>query len=202
MTVTQIIPLDKRRSKVFLDGDLAFALYRGELKQYRLEEGAELSRETYDEIVTQVLWKRAKERALYLLKASDKTSFQIRRKLEEGYYPAQVIDQVIGLLEKYRYLDDLEYARRYVEYYGTSRSRQRLALDLSRKGLDREQISRVLEEQPVEEEEQIKKFLRKKGYEPGAELPWEERRKWYAALMRKGFSSEAVRRVMGGFEEF
>ena len=39
MTVTEIIPLDKRRSKVILDEDFALALYNGEIKRYHMEAG-------------------------------------------------------------------------------------------------------------------------------------------------------------------
>ena len=39
MTVTEIIPLDKRRSKVILDEDFALALYNGEINRYHMEAG-------------------------------------------------------------------------------------------------------------------------------------------------------------------
>ena len=51
MTVDRLEPLDRQRSKVFVDGDFAFVLYRGEIRRYHLEEGAELSEALYREIL-------------------------------------------------------------------------------------------------------------------------------------------------------
>ena len=39
MMVTAVIPVDKRKSKVFLEEGFAFVLYRGEVERYRIEEG-------------------------------------------------------------------------------------------------------------------------------------------------------------------
>ena len=98
MRVTAVVPLDKRRSKVLLDQDFAFVLYTGERRRYRIEEGAELSEETWREIRDQVLAGRAKERALYLLERCGRTEREIAQKLQEGMYPPEVIrDTLEGL---------------------------------------------------------------------------------------------------------
>ena len=51
MTVDKIEPLDKRRSKVFIDGDFAFVLYNGEIRHYHIETGGELAEPVYREIL-------------------------------------------------------------------------------------------------------------------------------------------------------
>ena len=38
MTVTKIEPLSKTRYKVYLDGQFAFTLYKGELSRYHIAE--------------------------------------------------------------------------------------------------------------------------------------------------------------------
>lgn len=202
MQITAVVPLDKRRSKVLCEEGFAFVLYKGELKKYQIEEGMDLSEETYEEILHQVLIKRAKERALYLLKDRDRTEQEIRRKLREGFYPEDSIAQTINFLKEYRFLDDWEYGRRYIRTYGNSRSKKRLQFDLQQKGLDREQIRLLLEESDgdISEDAQIEKFLKKKGYQKG-ETPPKEREKLMAALVRKGFSYDAVSRMMGGWME-
>ncbi|MFR5601446.1 MAG: regulatory protein RecX [Lachnospiraceae bacterium] len=201
MTVTQIIPLDKRRSKVFIDEDLALVLYQGEIRHYKIEEGQEIGREIYDEIVDQVLFKRARDRAVYLLKASDKTELQMRRKLEDGYYPGQVIDRVVEILKQHHYIDDESYGFRYVENHRHSKSRRQLIQDLQQKGLDRELIRTLLEEQPVDEADQIQRILEKKGYDPESDMDWKTRQKVFASLARKGFSYDAIDGVLRHFGE-
>ena len=73
MMVTAVIPVDKRKSKVFLEEGFAFVLYRGEVERYRIEEGRELEDTVYEEILRDILCPRSKEYALHLLKDSGKT---------------------------------------------------------------------------------------------------------------------------------
>ena len=177
MEITAVEPLDKRRSKIFLEEKIAFVLYRGELRTYQIEEGGELSEENYKQIVEEVLIKRAKE-------------------LTEGYYPVDVIDRTIAFLKEYHFLDDLDYGRRYILTYKEKRSKKRIQFDLCQKGLEPEQISMLLTEEEILEDGQIEAFLRKKGYRQEEAAP-KEKGRLAAALARKGFSFEAIYRVMG-----
>lgn len=200
MQVTSIVPLDKQRSKVFLDEEQVFVLYRGERKRYQIEEGNELSEEQYNRILEEILLKRGKERALYYLKDRDRTEYEIRKKLKEGFYPQQVVDQIINFLTEYHFLDDLDFGRRYIETYGNQRSRKRLEFDLLKKGLKQEQIRMLLEDCEVCEDRQIRAFLQKKGYMPESTTP-KDKAKLVAALARKGFSFDAVYRNLGVSQE-
>lgn len=200
MQVTSIVPLDKQRSKVFLDEEQVFVLYRGERKRYQIEEGNELSEEQYNRILEEILLKRGKERALYYLKDRDRTEYEIRKKLKEGFYPQQVVDQIINFLTEYHFLDDLDLGRRYIETYGNQRSRKRLEFDLLKKGLKQEQIRMLLEDCEVCEDRQIRAFLQKKGYMPESTTP-KDKAKLVAALARKGFSFDAVYRNLGVSQE-
>jgi len=197
MTVTEIVPVDKRRSKVFLDEDFTFVLYKGEIKRFGIEEGETLSQEVYQEILKDVLMKRARERVIFLLKASDKTEQELRRKLKEGGYPQEAIDYAIGFLKDHRFIDDQDYGRRYVEYHSRQKSERQIRYELQRKGLDKEMIRDILEEQPVDEEARIREYLRKKGLKP-ENMEFKEKGKVMASLGRKGFSYEAINRVLGG----
>ena len=67
MIVTGIEEMTKSRSRVSIDGEFAFVLYKGELRHFHLREGNELREEDYREITTELLPKRAKLRAMNLL---------------------------------------------------------------------------------------------------------------------------------------
>ncbi len=200
MQITAVVPLDKRRSKVFLEEEPAFVLYRGEIRRYQIEEGAELSEGQYRQILEEILVKRGRERALHLLKDRDRTEEEIRRKLQEGFYPQEVIKRTVDFLKEYHFIDDLDYGRRFIDAYKDKRSRKRLEFDLQQKGLAQEQIRMLLEEGEVQEDSQIKAFLKKKGYTPGSASP-REQAKLIAALARKGFSYDAVYRNLGEMGE-
>jgi regulatory protein len=197
MLVTEIVPVDKRRSKVILDEDFTLVLYRGEIKRFEIEEGQPLSEETYQEILHEVLFKRARERVLFLLKSSDKTEQELVRKLKDGGYPKEAVDYAVGFVKEHRFINDENYGRRYVEYNSRRKSQKQIQYELKRKGLDKEVIRDILEEQPVDEESQIKAYIRKKCRNP-EEMDLKERSKVIAALARKGFSYEAVSRILGG----
>lgn len=201
MTVTSIVPLDKRRNKILLDEDLVLVLYKGECRRYHIEQDGELSDEQYQEIVTTILFKRARERVFYLLKSSDKTEAELRRKLRGGYYPQPVIDHVIAQMKNYHYVNDDNYARNYLENQGKRKSKRQLAFDLQRKGISEDTVRDMMEECPVDEEELVVKLLKKKHYDP-ENCPWEERQKLAAFLGRKGFSYEVINRTMGNFMEY
>ena len=194
MQIMAVTPFDKRRSKVLISEDFAFVLYNGEIRRYHIEEGAELTEERYRQILDEVLRKRARERAIYLLKEKDRTEAELTKKLREGFYPEEVIREVLELFKARHYIDDEEYGRRYLDNHSQKKSRRRLQYDLQRKGLDRDQIEELLEEMP--EEDQIREFLQKKGYDP-EQTDQKEKGKLMMALARKGFAYEAIRSVMG-----
>ena len=194
MLVTEVISLDKRRSKVLTDGNFAFALYKGELRKYHIEEGAELSEERYGEIEA-VLRRRAKEQALYYLKRQDRTEMEVARKLRDGVYPETIVQHTLEFLREYRLVDDMEYGRRYIERYGSCRSRRWIQSSLAKKGLDREQIEQLLSQGQVTEDDQILAYLQKKGYDAASAEP-KERAKILASLLRRGYSYGAVCRIM------
>ncbi|WAJ24626.1 MULTISPECIES: regulatory protein RecX [Clostridia] len=196
MIVMEIVPVDKRRSKVFLDEDFALVLYRGEINRFGIKEGEELSEDTYQEILKDVLFKRARERVLYLLKASDKTEQELVRKLKDGGYPKEAIEYAVGFVKEHRFINDEDYGKRYVEFNSRRKSEKQIQFELQRKGLDKEMIRDILKEQPVDEEAQIQAYIRKKRIDP-QELDRKERSKVMASLGRKGFSYEAVNRVLG-----
>ena len=114
MMVTSIIPVDKRKSKVFLEEGFAFVLYRGEVERFGIEEGKELEADVYQRILNEVLLGRAKERALYLLKSSGKTETWMKKKLQEAGYPEEAVSYAMNFLKEYRFIDDRAYAESYV----------------------------------------------------------------------------------------
>lgn len=195
MIVTEIIPLDKRRCKVSFEENFALVLYRGEIKRYEIEEGRELAESRYDEIVETILCKRARERVIYLLKASDKTETELRRKLTEGGYPPAAVDYAIALCEKYGYINDENYTRHYIQQNKMRKSRRQLQYELQQKGISKQQIETALEEDQPDEYGQVKRLLEKKGYWR-EELELKDKQKLRMWLMRKGFSSDIVNHVM------
>lgn len=200
MIVTQIAELGRSRSKVYIENEFAFVLYKGELRLFHVREGEEISEEDYRKILTEILPKRAKLRAMNLLKNKEYTAWELRKKLRDGDYPENIIDEAIEYVASYRYIDDLRYAADYITAYEDARSRRRIEHDLMSKGISGstlEQAWLIWEEKGgiQDEETMIAKLLDKRHYDPETS-DIKEKQRTYAFLMRKGFSDDAVRRAM------
>ena len=204
MTVTNVVELDKKRCKIYLDGEFSFLLYKGELRDYNIKVGNEISDSNYQEIIDVVLPKRCKLRAMNLLQKKDYTEKQLRDKLSEGLYPGDIIDDAIHYVKAYHYLDDERYARDYITYHMSIRSRNRIIQDLTGKGISKDIFMPIVEELYVEEDadvelDQIRKLLAKKHYDP-EETDFKDKQKIMAFLLRKGFQMSDIRRAMDIFE--
>lgn len=204
MQVTRIEELNKTRCKVYIEQEFAFVLYKGELRLYHVREGEELAQEVYDTIMTEVLPKRAKLRAMNLLLKREYTTAQLRDKLKQGFYPDTVLEEAMEYVASFHYIDDMRYATDYIRCNEQSRSRRRIEQDLQSKGISKDLIKAAWEsweEQggAQDEETMICKLLEKRGYDADT-ADYNRRQKEAAFLMRKGFSSESIRRVLRGYE--
>lgn len=196
MEITKVQALTKQKYRIFLDGESAFAVYKGELSRYHLEEGAVLPPEVYEELVNRVLKKRATLRAMHILERTDKTEAQLRRKLEESEYPKEAVESAIAYVTSYGYLDDRRYAEHYIEWKKQGKGKARLKMELVQKGISREIIEEVLESTDFgETRETIRQIILKKRK---TDIPMNEKEKQrlYGFLMRKGFSSSDILAVM------
>ena len=190
MKVDKIIPNGKTRSKVLFEEGLALMLYNSELQKFCIREGSDVSEETYRKVILPMLAKRAKERLVFILKSSDKPEAELRRKLKEGCYPEETIEEAITWAKSKHYVDDTRYVETYLRYHAEGKSRKKLMYDLQAKGLDRNLITNMLDEMEVDEDSQIEAELAKRHYTH--DMDSKEKQKIIAALTRKGYSWNAI----------
>ncbi|MBD5484510.1 MAG: regulatory protein RecX [Lachnospiraceae bacterium] len=200
MLVTQISEVSKSRCRVYLDGQFAFVLYKGELRRFQIKVDQELPEESYREIMTEILPKRAKLRSMNLLQSRDYTRRQLADKLEQGDYPQECIEEAIAYVESYGYIDDKRYARDFIEYNLASKSRTRIENDLMRKGIGKEIIREAFEELDdlgVKQDELALAcdLLRKKKYCADT-ATGQEQQKMYGFLYRRGFRHDIISKAL------
>lgn len=200
MIITQICDISRSRSRIDIDGQSAFVLYKGELRRFHLREGQEIPMGSYQEIMTDLLPKRAKLRCMNLLQSRDYTRKQLMDKLLQGDYPQECIDEAIAYVESYGYVDDFRYAKNFIEYHIGNKSRRRIETDLLRKGIQRDLIQRAFEELDllgVEQDEaaMIIGLLRKKKFciETATR---QEQQKMFGYLYRRGFGTDAITKAL------
>lgn len=200
--ITQIDELDKKRCKIYIDQEYAFTIYKGELKEYKLRENYPIEDKVYQIIKTEILPKRAKKRCLNLLQKRPYTERKLREKLEEGYYTEDIIEDAIGYVKSFHYIDDYEYACQYIFCHKESESRKKIEEKLMIKGIKRDVLQKAFTDSYFDEKEameiemeQAKKILQKKKYDH-ENTDWKEKQKIYGFLVRKGISPSVIKKAM------
>lgn len=156
-------------------------------------DGCSVKELTEKEIKDEV--RRAKLRALHLLTAMDRTEAMLREKLVASYCP-QAVEAAVAYVKTYGYLDDERYVKNYIESKSRSKSRRQIEQELYfRKGISREDIERGFDTAEVSDvTEVVEKYLRKRRIDP-QNCDYEQKQKFFAYMMRKGFQIEDLKKV-------
>lgn len=200
MTVTEITDISKKQCRISVDYDSGFVLYKGELRRYGIAKGEELSAENYRELLEELLPRRARLRALNLLKNRDYTEKQLREKLLGGGYPESVADRAVEYVKSFRYIDDLRYAENYLSSFSGRKSLRRMEQDLRQRGISGEIIEQAVEswqrqDGGQDELQMACALLEKKHYDKNTGDRRQQQR-LYQFLTYRGFSSEVIRKAL------
>lgn len=195
-TVTKL-ELKGTRWHVFLDNNIDFLLYKGEVRKLNIQEGICIDENQYQTII-EILYKRARERALYILDDAYKTKKQITDKLKSGLYPAFIIDKVIEYLAEYDLINDYRYARMYIDYKESSKSKRQIVQDLHSKGISKSIVDEAFKEADFSDEDSLKKVIEKRifRYDLNEKKDVE---KLYRYLLGKGYDYNDVKRALSDY---
>lgn len=193
--VTGMADINSKKTRIQINYDEYIALYKGEAGRFHIEEGCLIEEQIYRRIMEEVLPKRARERCLNLLSRRDMTELELRKKLRDSYYPVHVIDSTMDCLKRNHLLNDEFYADNYVSFHRKDRSIRQIKQELSSKGIDKETVSEILEDSPIDEEQNIAIILKKRHFDAANATP-QERTKICGYLLRKGYDYDKVRRMI------
>lgn len=194
MIVSEIIPLNTKKSKVIFQDGESLALYNGEIRRLDIAVGKEIDEEEYYITIYPVLKKRAFARLMHILEKSFKSENDIIKKLKLSFYTEEAIKEAMEKAKKFGYIDDDRYAERYINTYKDKYSKMKLKYKLLEKGINKEIIDNALESFKVDEEPMIKKLLNKKHYFE-TEDP-DKKQKIIASIMRQGFKYQKIKDVI------
>lgn len=203
MRVTDVVK-NKHNDKysVFIDGDFAFSLSMSDILFFKLDIGNEISEKTYTYINNEVVLIKAKNRAVSFLGASKKTEKAVYDKLKECGYAEEISMQVIDDLKKYGYINDLDYARSYIEdrLRLNPKGKYVLKMELKQKGVQDKTIDRAIDEAEIDECYYIKQLILKKRIDV-YDMDDKENKKLYDFLMRRGYSYGIIKETIKNFDE-
>lgn len=182
---------------VYLDGEFAFGL--SQMTAANLSIGQVLKPDEVEALKAADEVERAKASAYRYLSYRPRSIAELKRQLVNKGYKETTVDQVIDRLSELELIDDMAFARYWVEQRETFKPRGRRALryELYQKGIDRQIVDMVVAE--VDETVSAKKAARKKA-KLWRELPEEQfYEKLGNYLKRRGFSYEIARSVTQEF---
>lgn len=196
ITVEMCHPQEKGKVLFHFDNGTQVALYRSEARQFKLKEDASITEEEFCRLIGEVVGKRARKRAMHLLERMDRTEHQLRQKLSEGGYPQECVDAAIDYVKSCHYLDDCRYACTFVRFSQEKMSRRQIQIKLLQKGISGDLIEQALDEEyEADECGQILRLLEKRHFVYG-ETDGKEFQRTYQYLVRRGFRSSDILRVM------
>lgn len=191
---------DKHRYNIFIDGSFAFGLYEDSVLKYGLRSGDELNEKKIIEMREFDEFGYGKKAAYSFLAYKPRSKKDLVKKLKQKKISDNTIADIIELLEKQKYLNDEIYARNYLEDKLSSKPiGKRLAMmKLLEKGIDKEQIESVINENYSEDKEfelaakLMEKYEKKVKFKDQAD----KKNKCYRYLISKGFDYETAGRVL------
>jgi len=135
-----------------------------------------------------------------LLRYRPRSEGEIRERLSRRGYDSENIKDVIRRLKQCDLINDLEFAKHWMEYRLSynPRSKSYTAFELKRKGVSQDIIESVLKDFETVDENDIALRLAKKKARNMSKIKdsLTKRRRLYAYLGRRGFSSSVLRETV------
>ena len=192
-----IEPVTKPKFRIYLDGQFAFVLYKSELSSCHLKDGEAVTEDQIETILSEIVLKRAKRKAMSLLQSMDRTESELRDRLLRQDFPEETVDQAVRYVKSFGNVADRRYAESFILSRKGRKSRREIYAELSGKKIDGEIVDEMMERCYEESDsgEALRHLLRKKHYDP-SRASVEEKQKLYAYLARKGFSYGEIKKAL------
>ncbi len=196
MKITNIKAQVKRQGRysIFVDGKYSFSLSEPELIKSGLKLEQEVTEAGLDELQDRAAEDKAIMRSYDLLARRRRSEWEIRDYLKRKDYEPELIDRVIERLFETKYLDDLQFAKVWVDERRrlSQRSDRQLQAELMKKRIGKDVIDQVLGDSEQSEEAALKELVAKKR----KIARYEDDQKLMAFLARRGFNYHQIKSAL------
>jgi regulatory protein len=189
---------DPERVSVFLDDVFAFGLNQQIVLDRGLHAGQVLTEADVSDLVALDEVARATAAALQFLGYRPRSEGEIQRRLRQRGFAQPAIDAAIARLRDWRYVDDGDFAQRWIENRLVHRPRsvQLLAQELRQKGVDAGTAADAINEAEIDEVADARALAADKMRKL-ASLPEEVRiRRVTGFLARRGYGFGVIRAAL------
>lgn len=196
MKITDIKQQVKRQGRysVYVDGAFSFGLSETALLDQGLRVGLELDAVRLKELQAAARADKALGRLMDLISRRPRSTWEARDYLRRKDYDEELIEQVVARVTRLGYLDDVVFARRWVENRRLLKpvSRQKLLYELRQKRVSDEAIEAALAEDVEENDERA--ILRTLVERKRRQYP--DNQKMMQYLARQGYRYDDIKAVL------
>lgn len=181
--------------KLIISGESFFISY-DLFSDLNIRKNSELEFDTYKIILYDDEFNKCKIFALKQISYSQKTSFDIRKKLKDKQFSKDSIDKTIEYLEKFNLINDEIYVRSFVNDKSniSSWSKNKIFYKLKLKGIDDCIINKYLD--LIDYEDEYKKALELAKRKVHNDFSFENKQKIYRFLANRGFSYDIIKKCL------
>ncbi len=195
-----IISIEKFKGKTYcvrIDDEEIY-LNANIISEYHIKSDMQIPQSALEKIIFENEYRRAKERAFYLLDYRDHSCKEMRDKLLKNYCE-EVCDAVVDKLLEIRLLDDRNYAEKYArQLFEIKRlGRYKARFEMQKKGIDKEIIEEILEQYDENTDERLSELIDKKYARYLTDNKGKD--KVFNALVRKGYAYSEVREALNKY---
>jgi regulatory protein len=194
--------LNKPRYHIYVDGEFLLSIHEDILVKYRLHKGMELDESEIHEWLEAEEYNKVKQKALHYLSYKPRTTHEVKMYLGRKGFERETVEQVILELEKSGFLNDLEFAKAWVNerQHHKGYGKRRLKQELLNKGMDPAVVDEALIHIGEEDERQLAISIAERRYLRLCHESWPRiERRLGNYLVRQGFSMGVVYEVLNLF---
>lgn len=208
--VTSVTPQKRNphRFDIYLDGRFAFGADEDLVINHRLIVGKTVPSEMMEQLIWEAGVGKLMEKVLALFDRRMRTEKEIRDYLrglsfkrrikDQEEISSQAVELVIHKLKQKRLLDDVEFAKAWVEARGTKKGIKVLRAELYKRGIDKEVIEQATGVESLEsnQDDAAEKLLIKRLPRWQSLPALDQKRKAIEFLLRRGFEYVVVKKVV------
>lgn len=185
---------DHARYSIFVDDKFSFGLSELGLINSGIKIGQEISKEDLANYKDTSELDKLYGRVLNLLARRPRSEWEIRDNLKRKNVDPEKTDSILNMLSKRGYVDDKEFATRWVENRRLlkSISRRKLVVELKQKRISEDVISEVIAQDETDELEVLRDEIAKKR----RQTRYQEDSKLIAYLARQGYNYGDIKQAL------
>lgn len=176
-----------------------FSFSEAELLASGIRIGQELDDVSLAALKDKAVIDKAYDRALNLISHRMRSEGELHEYLRRKEYEPAVIQHVIARLQTRGYINDVEFAKRWVENRRLLKhtSKRRLAQELRQKRIADEIISAVLDADETDEAVVLRELIERKR----KQAKYQDQTKLMQYLARQGFGYDQIKTALQSFDE-